>query len=283
MDPALSPSPTRTKVAAAAELSHQDWQALRRAHRVLEHPSLAARLTSLVGTPVEGALQRLPPPWRDRVRTVTEQVTQRALELAISAWPAAQGRAERRTYRWLGMSSGAVGGFFGLGGLLVELPLTTLIMLRAIGAMATERGEDLNCPETRLACCEVFALGGAARSDDGAETGYYGVRIALGLHLSRMSRELLQRGAVGQSVPAMASLLRAIAARFGVAAADKAAAQMMPVLGAAGGAVLNAVFIQHFQDIAWGHFTVRSLERRYGCKVVERAYASLASWQAEAA
>ena len=253
------------------------------AHRVLEHPSLAARLTSLVGTPVEGVLQRLPPGWSDRVHAATEQATQRALALAISAWPAGAGQADRGTHRWLGISSGAIGGFFGLPGLLMELPLSTLIVLRAIGAMAAERGEDLNDLETRLACCEVFALGGTSNSDDGAETGYYGVRIALGLHLSRMGRELLERGAGSQSLPVMASLARAIAARFGVAVSEKAAAQMIPVLGAAGGAFLNAVFIQHFQDMAWGHFTVRGLERRHGRDVVRRAYDSLAGWKAEAA
>ena len=283
MDRPLTPFPGQTNIAALGALSDADWGALRQAYRLLEHPSLAARLTSLVGTPVEGVLQRLPPGWSAHVHTATEQVTQRALELAISAWPASQGRVHRRTHRWLGISSGAVGGFFGLPGLLVELPVTTLIMLRAIGAMASEHGEDINDLDTRLACCAVFALGGAASNDDGAETGYYGVRIALGLHLSRMSRDLLERGVGGQSMPAMASLVRAIAARFGVAVSEKAAAQMMPVLGAAGGAFLNGVFVQHFQDMAWGHFTVRGLERRHGRDVVERAYASLAGWDAEAA
>jgi hypothetical protein len=57
----------------------------------------------------------------------------------------------------------------------------------------------------------------------------------------------------------------------------------MPILGAAGGAVVNAAFIQHFQDIARGHSTVRGLERRCGREAVGRACARLAGSQARAA
>ena len=45
---------------------------------------------------------------------------------------------------------------------------------------------------------------------------------------------------------------------------QKFAAQMVPVIGAFGGAVVNYAFIDHFQDVARGHFTVRRLERSYG-------------------
>jgi hypothetical protein len=33
--------------------------------------------------------------------------------------------------------------------------------------------------ETKLACLEVFALGGPSSSDDGTESGYFAVRTAL--------------------------------------------------------------------------------------------------------
>ena len=35
------------------------------------------------------------------------------------------------------------------------------------------------------------------------------------------------------------------------------------------------VFMDHFQDIAHGHFTVRRLERRYGLDAVQAAYQSI--------
>jgi hypothetical protein len=35
------------------------------------------------------------------------------------------------------------------------------------------------------------------------------------------------------------------------------------------------VFIDHFQQMAHGHFTVRRLERKYGASAVERAYQTI--------
>ena len=57
-------------------------------------------------------------------------------------------------------TSGAVGGSFGLAALPIELPISTIIMLRSIGDIARSEGEDLTTPETALSCLQVFALGG---------------------------------------------------------------------------------------------------------------------------
>ncbi len=78
------------------------------------------------------------------------------------------------------------------------------------------------------------------------------------------------------SAPAIVRLIAMIAARFNVQVSQKAAAMMVPVVGAAGGALVNTLFINHFQDMARGHFTVRRLERRYGADAVQQAYRSLA-------
>jgi|SRR6516165_3122175 len=52
----------------------------------------------------------------------------------------------------------------------------------------------------------------------------------------------------------------------------KLAAQAIPLVGALGGATVNYAFIQHFQEVARGHFTVRRLERAYGKEAVRKAY-----------
>jgi len=65
--------------------------------------------------------------------------------------------------------------------------------------------------------------------------------------------------------------LSQIASRFGVVV-SKVAAQAVPVLGAISGAAINALFVGHFQTLAWGHFTVRRLERIYGNGTVRMAY-----------
>jgi hypothetical protein len=56
---------------------------------------------------------------------------------------------------------------------------------------------------------------------------------------------------------------------------EKLAAQAVPVVGAIGGAGVNLLFMNHFQDMAEGHFTVRRLERQYGKTMVQDAYRAI--------
>ena len=266
----------KTAKSGGRRISRNDMQALRMAREKLEHPSLAARLTAVVGTPIEEGMKLLPRGWYQRIHGVAEQTFRRILDSAVATLDTGRKGASRNDlHKILGMGTGAVGGFFGLPGVLLELPLTTGIMLRSIADIALAQGEDLNELDSRLACVEVFAFGGPHEDDDAAETGYYSLRFALAFHFSLISQHLVERGVAKQSLPLMVSLSRGIAARFGVAVSDKIALQMVPLVGAAGGALLNAVFVQHYQDMALGHFTVRRLERVYGAESVRSAYESL--------
>ncbi len=62
----------------------------------------------------------------------------------------------------------------------------------------------------------------------------------------------------------MVRFVSAIAPRFGLLVSQELAAAAIPIIGAATGGSLNIAFVQHFNNIARGHFAVRSLERRYG-------------------
>jgi hypothetical protein len=75
--------------------------------------------------------------------------------------------------------------------------------------------------------------------------------------------------------PVLVRLLAQIASRFGVVVTQKLAAQAVPLIGALGGAAVNYAFIDHSQEIARAHFTVRRLERRYGKDAVRTAYDKL--------
>jgi hypothetical protein len=122
----------------------------------------------------------------------------------------------------------------------------------------------------------VFSLGGPSEADDGSESGYYAARIALSKAIAEASAWMARKHGIGkQSAPAIVRLVAMIAARFNVQVSQKAAAMMVPVVGAAGGAVINTLFIRHFQDMARGHFTVRRLERAYGQDKVRDAYRAL--------
>ena len=51
--------------------------------------------------------------------------------------------------------------------------------------------------------------------------------------------------------------------------------QAVPIIGAAGGAAVNYAFAEHFQSLAFGHFTVRRLERVYGSELIQVEYKRL--------
>jgi hypothetical protein len=53
MLPAVTGSERDTSLQEPTDISLEDREALRKAVRLLEHPSLAARLTNIVGKPVE--------------------------------------------------------------------------------------------------------------------------------------------------------------------------------------------------------------------------------------
>jgi hypothetical protein len=145
-------------------------------------------------------------------------------------------------------------------------------MCRSIADIARANGELLDSPSTRLACIEVFALGGVSRLDDAAEIGYFAVRSSLSRAVSEAAEYLASHTLADEGAPALVRLITAIATRFQLQVSEKAAAQMVPIIGAAGGAVINLLFIDHFQDMSRGHFTVRRLERHYGTEAVRRAY-----------
>ena len=260
-----------------AGLSAEDVDALRMAHRRLEHPSLAARLTGRLGQPIEKFFKSMPEPWYEGFQDAIRATLTRTLELAIFSLGSQRETRRRPIYhRALGAISGAASGLFGLPAVLAELPVTTGIMLRSIADIARSEGENLDDPDTRLACLEVFALGGHPADDDAADIGYYGVRVALAMHLTRVSEQVVERGIVRWSQPALVRFVAEVAARFGVVVTEKAALQMVPLLGAGTGSLLNLIFMEHYQDIARAHFTIRRLERTYGAALIEREYARLA-------
>jgi hypothetical protein len=153
----------------------------------------------------------------------------------------------------------------------LELGVSTTIMLRSIAEIARAEGENIHDPETQLACLEVFALGGESESDDAAETGYYGIRLALAWPVTHAAHHLARHGLAAEG-PLLTSVIAAVAGRFGVAVSQKMAALMIPLIGAAGAATINLVFLNHFQEMARGHFVVRRLERKYGKELVQANY-----------
>lgn len=246
------------------------------ARGLLENPGLAAQLANYIGAPIESLInKRLPKPVSSRIDAITRRALQLSLRSALLTLRRDKHAAGTGRHRLAVMLTGGAGGFFGLPGLAVELPVTTTLMLRSIAAIARAEGERLDDPETALACLEVLAHGGASRSDDGSESGYFAVRAAMAQQINAAARHVAAHGITHKGGPALVTLLSRIAARFSVNVSEKLAAQAVPLLGAASGAALNMLFIGHFQAMARGHFTIRRLERRYGGIAVRRAYEAL--------
>lgn len=254
-------------------LSPDDLHDLRRAVELLENPGFAARLTNTIGTPIEKTLVLLPDAWSETIHEAARGAIEKALDLAVRTLSTERkGTSFDAAHKLLSGVSGAVGGFFGVPALAVELPVSTAIMLRSIADIARSEGEDITLVSTRLACLEVFALGGRRGADDASETGYYAVRAMLANAVSDASKFLAHHAVVDSQAPALARLVGKIASRFGVAVSEKFVAQAVPAIGAIGGATVNLLFMDHFQDMARGHFIVRRLDRLYGPEAVRLEY-----------
>jgi len=130
--------------------------------------------------------------------------------------------------------------------------------------------------QTRLSCQEVFALGGRNPADDATESSYWAVRAALAKAISEAASYIAERGVLEKTAPAVVRLIAAIASRFGVVVSEQVAAKAVPLVGAASGTIINVLFINHFQDMARGHFIVKRLEAKYGSQVVKNTYETLA-------
>lgn len=259
-------------------LSFSEVEDLRTAKFLLENPGLAARISNLVGAPIEKGFELLPKKWNEVVNDATRKSIERALNFAL--WTMNGSQSETPSNRWHKLAvgtTGAVGGAFGLPALAIELPISTTIMLRSIADIARSEGENLMMPEARLECVQVLALGGRSKSDDGTETGYFAARAAMAKAVSEAAAHLAKKGLSQKGAPAIIRLIAQIASRFSVVVSEKVAAQAVPVVGALGGAVINTLFIDHFQDMGKGHFIVRRLERLHGSEEVKRIYKDLSA------
>jgi hypothetical protein len=254
-------------------LSPDDLEALRQAKIILVSPSLTARLGQLVGGPIERGLKLLPRGWNGRVLETTETALYRALEFSVSTLGTVEPRRSRdRLHKIVVAGSGAVAGAIGFYSVIIELPFSTTMMLRSIADIARSEGHDVSSIDTKLACLEVFALGGGGIGEEAAETGYWAVRTALAATLREAATHIAEKGLTQKGAPALVRLIASVASRFGVVVTSQAAALAVPVVGAVSGGAVNLLFMDHFQDLARAHFIIRRLEKEYGTPVVRAAF-----------
>ena len=257
-------------------LSDEDCESLGYAKNLLENPTLAARITDLIGRPIEAGIKVLPQGWADMVNKATTISLEKALDVALlTLHDRPRTEAWEKLHKLAVTATGAGGGAFGLAALPFELPVSTTIMLRSIADIARSEGERLHVIEAKLACLEVFALGGRSASDDANDASYFFIRGLFAKTVSQAAKYIAEKGLATKGAPALVKFITQIATRFGASVSQKVAAQAVPGIGAVGGAIINLLFIDHFQSMARGHFIVRRLERNYTPELVRKEYETL--------
>ena len=135
---------------------------------------------------------------------------------------------------------GAAGGLGGVSTALMELPATTTMLLRSIQGAAAREGFDPAEEGVKFDCIRVLSAAGPLSHDDGADTGFFSVRLTL-------------------TGPTMQRLIAAVAPKLSVVLGQKLAAQSVPILGALAGGGTNYVYTRYYQQIAHVHFGLRRL------------------------
>lgn len=263
-------------------MQQADLVILARSAQKLESSNLATSISNIIGMPIEKAMSALPGHWSNIVSRITRKAIEKALDAALYSLSSSQSKPKNRIHKLMVSASGAIGGSFGIAALAVELPVSATIMLRSIAEIARNHGEDLNELDSKMACLTVFALsgGGSMNKSEAADTSYYAVRSFLTKALGDTTNHIAVHGFSKEGAPILVKFINAVSVRFSVPVSGKLAAQALPVVGAMSGASVNWMFIQHYQNMAKAHFSIRVLERKYGESTVQRFYNDIVKYNA---
>ena len=92
-------------------LTKDDIKDLRYAKTLLENPSLAARISNLLGSPIEKGFEALPETWKDVVQRAAEKSLAKALNFALRTMSDKTRRASSdKTHKMFVLATGAGSG-----------------------------------------------------------------------------------------------------------------------------------------------------------------------------
>ncbi len=298
----MSPEKRDTPVTENPYITVEDLKFLNEAAVFFENPGKIAKGLAWAGKPVEVMHDRLPEKAKTAIAVVTEAAIKKAFVAAVRTIPEkdavplheqeAASLKSSRTHLGLTTLTGVLGGLVGLPALAIELPVTTVLILRAISEQAQLYGHDLNDLETRLECLMVFTMG--VPDADGPANGisvtgdllddrrrksaasYFMTRASFISIMKRATatasafsaKELLTAVEKG-SAPLMVKLVATVAEKFQIRVSQKFLAESVPIVGALGGGALNYAFTDFFVTAARFHFRIRALEKKYGESLVQ--------------
>lgn len=223
------------------------------AELMAKEKGLVLRMSGTIAGLTGKATSLLPKIITDKIESLSGEAVKWAYDAGISTMDAKSTREPWNIgNRLFTTGTGVVSGFVGLLGVVVDIPVTTSVMLRSIAEIARQHGEDISTPEGKLACLEVFAFGGEGKPNETTEASYWATRLSL-------------------TSVAIETAIRQIASRFSIALSQKIMAQGTPILGAVAGGMLNYSFMEFYQTMAQIHFGIREIERNYLDSICVRA------------
>jgi hypothetical protein len=270
-------------------ISIEDLEAIKKAKLDMENIGLVMKSLNKFGSKLESGVKKIPAKQQEWLQKQVHKSLMYVVKSNLITMQSGKAfkKPSDKTYKALVTSAGAASGVLGSATLVgtaifaAELIISTKFMMRSILDIARSNGEDLQSLDTQMASMQVFALGGKSKDDDGLETTYYSMRIALSSAIkgassfvTKNSIQNLNKLLLASSNP-LIKLVGIIAGRFSVQVSEKFVAQSLPILGALGGGTINFVFVNHFQTMAKAHFTIRRLERKYGEVLVMKTYNEL--------
>ncbi|MGE0763815.1 MAG: EcsC family protein [Bdellovibrionales bacterium] len=269
---------------AQPALSPSENELIQDAAVFFTNPGALAKSLSWIGRPIEAAHDKLPARVKTAIGAASEKAIKKALQAALVSLPKEELRSSTpqasMKSSWLhqgaATAAGAVGGLLGLVALPVELPLTTVLILRGILDQARLHGHDIHDTETRLECLLIFSLGTPNRADDAANSAYFATRIAFSQLVQKLAgtatglsaKEILLSLKSGAS-PLLAKLIQQVAEAFQIRVTQKFIAESVPIAGAVGGGLLNYAFCEFFVKAAKYHFALRALEKKHGLEFIQ--------------
>ena len=211
---------------------------LARRHKNAE--GIAVKLFSAVGDGADSLYGALPKPLRGAVESMMARVLRTGLSLAHRSRNGRIGDPGEGANNAVSGALGALGGMGGLPTALLEMPVTTLLVMRAVQSISVQYGFDPADEETRKHCLQILAAAGPLSDDDGVDLGFVTTRVTL----------------TGTTLNAMISRL---APRIAAVFSQRLAARAVPVLGAAAGATINYSFTRYYQEMAHIYFGLRRM------------------------
>ncbi len=266
----------------SSDFTAEEKAFIRDAANFFENPGLFAKSMNRVGAPLEKLQKQLPESAKQAISKATKLAIEKAVLISVKSVPLENGvlsfseateQSKKSGLLHTGAAAavGGMGGFFGLTALPIELPISTVLILRSILDIAQKYGNDLESVQSRLECVYVFSLGSKSAQDDALDSAYYASRLVLSellttvsVFVASMSAKDILIAIEKGSAPMLVRFIAEIAAQLEIRVTKKLLAQVAPIVGSVGGAGINLLFAHFFQDAARYHFGMKKLEKDKG-------------------